>query len=361
MKRIIIESYAIRNPYVGLGEFCMKLGRHIAAHAEELRTQHQIELYFIVPPKYKGCFGNQVHYLAVPKALRYILMAYPFRVDLFHMPHQYCHLKKICRAENVLMTIHDINFMYEKQGEKLDRSIRRFKNKLHLVSHLNYISQFAKTDTNAHFPAHFPDRVIYNGVPDLNSKAQASEAFASRLPEHFLFHISSLLPKKNIHLLVEMMKHLPEENLVIAGNWKSSYGQKLLEQIKAEHITNILPLNNVSEEEKAYLYKRCKAFVFPSLCEGFGLPPIEAMKFGKPCFLSTCTSLPEIGGELAYYWPVLQPEEMATVVREQISSPDFESPENGQRIRNYAQKFDWEKCAQGYIDYYLDILNSSKK
>ena len=101
--------------------------------------------------------------------------------------------------------------------------------------------------------------------------------------------------------------------------------------------------------------------MFPSLCEGFGLPPIEAMKFGKPCFLSTCTSLPEIGGELAYYWPVLQPEEMATVVREQISSPDFESPENGQRIRNYAQKFDWEKCAQGYIDYYLDILNSSKK
>ena len=234
MKRIIIESYAIRNPYVGLGEFCMKLGRHIAAHAEELRTQHQIELYFIVPPKYKGCFGNQVHYLAVPKALRYILMAYPFRVDLFHMPHQYCHLKKICRAENVLMTIHDINFMYEKQGEKLDRSIRRFKNKLHLVSHLNYISQFAKTDTNAHFPAHFPNRVIYNGVTDLNSKAQASEAFASRLPEHFLFHISSLLPKKNIHLLVEMMKHLPEENLVIAGNWKSSYGQKLLGGKKTE-------------------------------------------------------------------------------------------------------------------------------
>lgn len=356
MKRIIIESYAIRNPYVGLGEFCSKLGQHIARHAGELREKHQVEIYFIVPPKFKGCFGPDVHYIAWPKALRHLLMFYPHKVDLFHMPHQYCHLKRIFRADRVLMTIHDINFIYEKSGHKLERGIQRFRNKLRLVTHLNYISRFAQEDTKAHFQADFPDRVIYNGVSDLRDRAVASQAFKDRLPAHFLFHISSLLPKKNIHLLVQMMKHLPEEHLVIAGNWKSDYGQKLLEQIRTEHIDNITPLSNVSEEEKAYLYQQCKAFVFPSLCEGFGLPPIEAMKFGKPCFLSTCTSLPEVGGDLAYYWPDLTPEAMAAVVRQKVSDPEFAAPATGERIRAYAQKFDWEKCARGYIDYYLDIL-----
>ena len=63
----------------------------------------------------------------------------------------------------------------------------------------------------------------------------------------------------------------------------------------------ILP-GEISDMDKYWLYKNCEAFVFPSMYEGFGLPVIEAMNFGKPVFLSTFSSLPEVGGKYALYW-----------------------------------------------------------
>ena len=127
------------------------------------------------------------------------------------------------------------------------------------------------------------------------------------------------MPKKNVDLLVEMMKYLPEENLLIVGNWSRKSGQTLYRKIQETNTGNIYTLPNVTEEEKAALYKACRAFLFPSLCEGFGMPPIEAMKFGKPVFLSTLTSLPEIGGDAAFYWKDLTPKAMAETVKERMA------------------------------------------
>ncbi len=66
----------------------------------------------------------------------------------------------------------------------------------------------------------------------------------------------------------------------------------------------------VDDIAKQFYLSKCHAFVFPSIREGFGLPPIEAMHFGKPIFLSNKTSLPEIGGEHCYYWDNFDPEYM---------------------------------------------------
>ena len=123
---------------------------------------------------------------------------------------------------------------------------------------------------------------------------------------------------------------------------------------RANH--NIYPLSNVSEAEKAALYAACRAFLFPSLCEGFGLPPVEAMRFGKPVFLSKLTSLPEIGGAAAFYWEMLEPEAMAAVVKKQLAAFDA-SPSQAERLKQHAARFDWERCVEEYLQYYLDILN----
>ena len=163
--------------------------------------------------------------------------------------------------------------------------------------------------------------------------------------------------KKNVHLLVEMMKYLPDQNLVIAGNWSGDYACMLQQQIKEENLRNIYILPNVTEAEKAALYARCRAFLFPSLCEGFGLPPVEAMKLGKPIFLSTLTSLPEIGGEVAFYWNDLSPKPMAETVRKQMAVFDATSSYSNQLKQN-AARFNWEDCVAQYIKYYLEIIES---
>ncbi len=357
MKRIVIEAYAIATPYVGVGEFCKQLGNELGKQAVLLRERYGIELYFIVPPSFRKCFGDEVHYICMPIALRHLLILYPYKTDLFHMPHQYCLFKNLRHADKRLMTIHDINFMYEKQGKKLERAIQRFERKIKQMDYTNYISEFVKEDTNKHFYIQAPGKVIYNGVANLPAFTENSCQLTEQLPGNFLFHLSSLLPKKNVHLLIEMMRFLPEHNLVIAGNWDSNYGRKLQKLIETLPIHNVYRLSNITEKEKASLFASCRAFLFPSLCEGFGLPPIEAMRFGKPVFLSTLTSLPEIGGENAFYWHELTPISMAEHLRKMLPA-FYSNPTNTLQMKKNAERFNWENCVNQYIQYYLEILAS---
>ncbi len=358
--RIYVETYAVRNPYVGVGEFCMNLGHYLAKHAELLRNQYGITLHFIVPRGHKGIFGNQVAYLELPRFCKPFMRLFPWRIDLLHLTHQYCPFNNFLGVKNELLTIHDINFMYEKKGKKLLKYKRRLNTRIKAATHINYISKFTKTDVEKYFDVNKETRVIYNGVKQLVPATEYAHTFLSQLPaQPFLFHISSLRPKKNIHLLIEMMRYLPNETLVIAGNWDGNYGTQLKNRIKELELKNVVCLNNVSNDEKAYLYQQCKAFLFPSACEGFGLPPIEAMHFGKPVFLSNLTSLPEVGGTAAFYWTDLNPEPMANLVRQQLSSVQtLATLEDA--LKNRATSFDWEKCATEYIKYYLDILGINR-
>ena len=112
----------------------------------------------------------------------------------------------------------------------------------------------------------------------------------------------------------------------------------------------------VDEAEKTWLYQHCEAFLFTSRSEGFGLPPAEAMTCGKPVFLSRCTSLPEVGGEAACYFTDLSPQTMAATVSDGLRQ--WKSHEAACRdavLRQVAQ-FDWDKAADAYLDYYVDIL-----
>ena len=359
-RKIAVELLEIGNRNVGFGEFTYQLGAHLAARAAALRQEHGIGFYFIVPRGFKGCFGPDVSYIQTFRPIRKLLRFYPERMDLFHVTHQFSRIKYMFFARRNLLTIHDINFFYEKSACKLPRYVRAFRLRLAHADDLVYISQFARADVGKHFAPKQPDRVIYNGVADFSRNASASVDLSSfGLPEHFLLHISSLQPKKNVHLLVEMMASLPEENLVIVGNWHSGYGRRLRERIDREGLKNIFPLDHVTDAEKFALYERCKGFCFPSLCEGFGLPPVEAMKAGKPVFLSTLTSLPEVGGDCACYYSELTPAAMASATRRGLDDFAADPVQASERIRGWAGRFNWEKCADEYIACYLDLLDKN--
>ncbi|MBO5580772.1 MAG: glycosyltransferase family 4 protein [Prevotella sp.] len=358
---VFIEVYTIKHPYVGVGEFCLNLGRHLALRAKDLRTSG-IQLVFIVPRGKEGIFGNDVSYISFPGNIGGIERLCFKSVDLLHLTHQYCKFIHFPRVKNTLLTIHDINFIYEKRGAKLKRYTRKFEDLLQKADYVNYISKFAKQDTESHFAVNKPSKVIYNGVSkQYYNETNISDDFKRLIPASYFFHISSLRPKKNIHLLIEMASILPEETFVIAGDWNNCYAQAQQEIIKRKNLQNIVCLTNVSSEEKGWLYAHCKAFLFPSACEGFGLPPVEAMQLGKPVFLSTFTSLPEIGGKLAFFWDNLDPHEMAQVVREKMRLFS-NTPGYANALQTYASQFNWDTCADSYIRYYKGIaLGSSSK
>ena len=104
--------------------------------------------------------------------------------------------------------------------------------------------------------------------------------------------------------------------------------------------------------------RNCDAFLFPSLTEGFGLPVIEAMQFGKPVFLFKATSLPEVGGTLAFYWSSFDPDAMAAVFHAGMAA--FASdPNYPLESIAHARRFSWDKAASEYLAFYREILDDA--
>lgn len=351
--RIAIDFNDISSRSSGFGEYACALAERIAALAPELKEKYNIRFYFLVPDGYVGCYGDSVKYLnidAYGRFTRLALRIFPRRFDIYHQIHQFSKTRRLMFARKDVRTLHDINFVHDRTESKYAKKFRRTQRYIDRAEILALISDFVEKDVREHFSTK-NTRVIYNGVTDLSRSNFPKEIDMGVEKGGYLFHLSSLMPKKNASLLIDMMDHLPNETLVIVGNWKA-FGAPLREQLKRSRYNNIITMDNVDTETKAYLMAHCKAFLFPSLCEGFGLPPLEAMHFGKPVFLSRLTSLPEVGGDFAYYWDELEPRKMAQVLTERLAENTL-TPEE---IKRWVNRFTWEKTVQGYIDVYKTVL-----
>lgn len=347
MKRVVLDLCAIENQRVGLGEFSLQLGRHLVEQLP-LLNRNGVELVYVVPKGCVGVFGDRVKQIECSRMSR-LWLRLTLQCDLFHSVHQYGRLKFLNGAKRMLLTVHDLNFLYEKQGAKVNKYRRKIGIQIKRADALTFISNYAKSDVERCYPE-YPRQgeVIYNGVSDL------TRLCAPRKGE-YLLHLSSLMPKKNPELLVRMMEWLPDQKLVIAGRLNTTYAKNLKTIADKLPCKNVEFIGEVDDAQKAKLYAGCKMFLFPSLCEGFGLPPIEAMKFGKPVALSNLTSLPEIGGPKACYWTELEPRKMAEDLSSFMSK--CESEEEAVEIKNWAAQFTWEECARRYAELYCRMVN----
>jgi len=153
------------------------------------------------------------------------------------------------------------------------------------------------------------------------------------------------------------MKKFPDYDLIIAGDNDSAYAKGILEQVAELGLTGRIHLpGKISEQDKYWLYSRCRAFLFPSLAEGFGMPVIEAMLLGKPVFTSTFASLPEIGGLFAFYWQNFDPDHMAEVMQKGLAEHDLQPNEFSAKMIRYAQKFSWNECIDNYFSMYKEVI-----
>jgi glycosyltransferase involved in cell wall biosynthesis len=161
--------------------------------------------------------------------------------------------------------------------------------------------------------------------------------------------------KKNFHVLLALLQNTDLE-LVVAGKLdEPDYVEKLL--LEAGHRgfkDRVHVIGTVSENEKAWYLKNCVAFVQPSLAEGFGAPVVEAMSFGKPLFLSHLTSLPEIGGDVAFYFRSFEPEHMQQVFFNGIT--EYESNGLEHKIIDRTKQFNWEQKAVEYLQVYKSLM-----
>ena len=340
----------IQHWHDGLGEFSRQLVRELAAQAPRLREQFGWELHLHLPRRWHGEFGDDVRYLDTHTAQRW-LHCQKTKFSLWHTLHQHIRYKPPIGTVNRLLTIHDLNFIYFKTAPKAKKHLRRTKALVNRQTALVAISQHVRDDVSRHIDSTLAAKVIYNGSTNLSQAPQ--EAPVGHPEPGFLLHISRLSASKNVGCLLDLAAAMPQHVFVFAGP-HSRDSQAFTQAINSRALHNVRIFESVPEAQKSWLYAHCNGFLFPSLTEGFGLPPLEAMHFGKPVFLSRLTSLPEVGGKHAFYLDTFDASSMRAVVL-----AGLEATAQGQLaavIAEHARAFSWEKCAQRYIDTYFHLL-----
>jgi len=335
----------------GLGEFSRQLCLGIAKQAPRLRDEYGWRLHFHLPEQWHGEFGDKVDYLTTHTTQR-LLHLRTTRFALWHTLHQFIRLRAPILTERRIETVHDLNFLYAKGPLRITRYRARQRLRLSNCVAAVAITQYVADEMARELaPLSLPIEVIHNGVSDLTALPQ--EPVEGLGSEPFLLHLSGMAPNKNVDALLAMAQAWPTQHFVLAGaDGKGS--ARTAEKVGAMGLSNVTMRLNVTEGQKAWLYAHCGGFLFPSLAEGFGLPPVEAMHFGKPVFLSRLTSLPEIGGDMACYFDQFDGPAMRAVVQNGLA--DHARPGRAEAIARHARGFSWVHCADNYLAIYRRLL-----
>lgn len=349
-RHIVISLGNIGSLHDGLGEFSMQIGQRIAAQAAAWRDRHQVAFTFHLREKFFGQFGPEVGYLGVSRWQQWWpLQAGP--CALWHSLHQLNRGLPPQGAGKRLVTVHDLSYLYGRNAFSTWRHHRRARALLSHTDAVVAISRYTAADVQSHLGWKGPLEVILNGARSfVAAPREPLPGWAVDDARPFLLHLSRMTASKNPQALIGLAREWPAMRFLMCGA-DNQHSQRLAAEAGLPNLEFHL---GISDAQKAWAYSRCAGFLFPSLTEGFGLPPIEAMHFGKPVFLARRTCLPEIGGDAADYFDDFAPAAMKAVVQRGLARADM--PGRADAVRAHAAQFDWDLAAAQYLALYARLL-----
>lgn len=348
-KTVLLDICEIGNPTSGFGQIAQNYYNCYQKVEDDMLSFH-----FLLPEGFTANCHERVETTNIRNRFhKHFSKGLP-TVDLWHSTNQQQIKRKKGKYQKFVLTIHDLNFLTEKN------KIRQLKHKIRLQHAINQadavtcISKFVGRQVEEMFNMKGKKvQVIYNGVEDISGQPEFKPSFASGRP--FFFAIGQIRAKKNFHLLVDMMHHFPDYDLYICGDDHFDYAKTVRAHIAELPTQNAWLCGKITAEEKVWLYHHCEAFLFASMGEGFGLPAIEAMQFGKPVFVANYTCLPEICGDCAYVWPSLLPDEMGDFVQSRLKIFGHDA-QQVQHIKEHAATFSYQRHVNTYLQLYKDLL-----
>jgi glycosyltransferase involved in cell wall biosynthesis len=296
-------------------------------------------------------------------------------IDLFHVPY---FAPPLFPRTPTVVTIHDViplRLPAYQASAMVKAYMRLVARAAHNATLIITVSQHAKQDMMdaLNLPAE-RIRVTYEAAGDEYKPITDAVTLARTrarygVGERYIFYLGGLDQRKNVLQLVRAFAHLykqldqPDLQLLISGNPDKQKGPFFPDPrpVAAElGISEQVIYRFVEDEDKPAIYSGASLFVFPSLYEGFGLPPLEAMSCGAPVVCSNRTSLPEVVGDAAL---TVDPDDTHALVEAMRSVLTGSSLENELRARSLqrAAQFNWHKTATETLVAYQEALARSKK
>jgi glycosyltransferase involved in cell wall biosynthesis len=273
------------------------------------------------------------------------------------------------------MTVHDVldhmSRAREKSGFRRSVHFHLTRRVLTGAARIIAVSQFTKSELEKLFGIR-PDHVevIYNAVDERFQHGHATPADKDLIEQRyqvnypFLLYAGRISPHKNLVRIIEAFSALkaelekedsfPDLKLIIIGDELSKHPDLRRTVIKSGVQNDVRFLGFVPIEVLRIFYDAAKIFVFPSLYEGFGLPPLEAMVHGTPVVTSNTSSLPEVVGNAA----VLVNPENVFEIRRALHRVLLDQPlREKMKERSYeqSQQFSWQKSARRVLQIYNEV------
>lgn len=214
-------------------------------------------------------------------------------------------------------------------------------------------SNFVKEDL-AKF-AHISKSKIFVTYEAGEEFGETPEPIPGLLGKEFIMFNGRPLPHKNLRRLIEAFKILREKYpnllLVIIGKKDASYGSYLALVNELGLRSSVVFTDYIPDGQLEWAMRNTKAYVYPSLSEGFGLPGLEAMLYGAPLISSNSTCLPEIYGDAAQYFDPTNINDMAAKIDE-VLDDEILRKELVQRGKECLKKYSWKKMAEQTLEIY---------
>jgi len=349
MKTVVVD-FSNLDDMSGFGEIARNYCPRLAA-----AQVPDLHFVFIVPEKHRGEFGSHIDYVS-REHLKKEIKAFGAKIDLWHATHQQFRYRLRGKGILQLLTVHDLNYLHEKHGIHLWRHQLEMPWLIRRSDAVTVISEYVKKDIEEHIPFLNKElKVIYNGISDVENDPQTQPAFVKDERKKFFLCIGQVREKKNIHTVVPMMKYFPDHQLFICGANHWTYADMIRGMIAPEDKDRILLTGKISDAEKCWLYAHADALLFPSRLEGFGIPVLEAMRFGTKVFSSRYSCLPEVCSTHASYWDSYEPEAMAATVKEGLAHWQRDG-QAATEAKAYSQSYNYDRYTQQYIHLYRQLL-----
>ena len=364
------------------------IGTYIRNVVRTLARLDRDSTYYLIglPAKVAECGPLPASFHAVPLADRENTLKgnFEFRAivrrlhcDVVHIPHLFWIPRGLpCPY---VVTVHDLlEHMYgAREGSNLRRSLhlQLTRRALHKAARVLAVSQFTKSEIEQTFgiPGERIE-VVYNAIDERFLRGHASQSDCDLIAERyqvnypFILYAGAIRPHKNVVRTIEAFSALktelekegqfPDLKLIIIGDDLSSHPDLRRTVIRSGVQNDVRFLGFVPIEVLRIFYDVAKVFVFPSLYEGFGLPPVEAMAHGTPVVTSNTSSLPEVAGNAAV---MVNPEnvfEIRRALQKALLDPALRVRMK-QRGYEQAQRFSWTISVARILEIYREVAGKA--
>jgi glycosyltransferase involved in cell wall biosynthesis len=353
--------------FTGIGRYVTELVNRFIALNQALKTPHDFVLFLNKPqfaefaltdPHVKKVLVSAPHY-SFSEQFSFFWKLHKERLDIVHFPH--FNVPVLYRRPFVV-TVHDLTLSFFP-GKKMTKWYHRLgyefiiKHAILKAKKIIAVSENTKKDILKNFDV--PDhkiKVIYNGISEnfhmlKNPSVCDATLYKYEIKKQFLLYTGVWRDHKNLPNLLRAFSILRNEKnldfqLVIPGKPDPVYDEviKIVKELNLQD--DVVFTGMVPEIELNHLYNAAFIYVFPSLYEGFGLPPLESMKCGTPVAASNLASIPEVcGDENAMYFDPCDPKDMAEKI-ELLASDTILQADLIEKGMQHTTKFSWEKSAK---------------